>query len=249
MKQAFQFVKRFLYPGLDITTRQRLKQFSRHFKTGDVYTLEVGCGNGAFTLESYRKGNKVLGIDINPKKLQKCQEFAEYIKVDPSRCKFETVDAFTLLSRQEKFEQILCFEVLEHLENDQQLLDLFYKLLKVNGSLHISTPYLHRQPLYGEHISEYEDGGHLRLGYTHEQLESMLKKSGFQPVCRDEAVGPVSVKVIEATRWVDVHLGRVVGFLAWMLLYPLTILDNLVPNALRLQIYLMGVKIDNATNQ
>ena len=235
-------MKSIVFPGLDITTRQRLKAFSQYFQVGDVYTLEVGCGNGAFALKGYEKGNRVLGIDLNATNIDKCKEFSEYINVDPSRCHFDVTDAFELLTCEDRFDQIFCFEVLEHLQDDRKLLEILSKLLKTNGSIHISTPYLHRKPLYGEHISQHEDGGHLRLGYTHEQLEAMLEASGFQPVCRDTAVGPVSVRTIEIVRWVEVNWGQIFGVLSWVLLYPLCFLDRLLPDAHCLQIYVKGIK-------
>jgi len=243
---VFLFIKRLLFPGIDENARQRLYDFRRYFRTGDLYTLDVGSGNGAYALECYRRGNRALGIDVNADFIKRCSQYAEYIHVDTSRCRFETFDAFALESREEQFDQIVCFEVLEHLREDERLLRVFYQILKVGGVLHVSTPYLLRKPLYGEYVSKTEDGGHLRLGYTYEQLEAMLKVAGFKTVCRDGSVGPVSVKISEAVRWVEHHLGRVMSALSWLLLSPLALIDRLMPSAPRLQIYVMAVK-ENGT--
>ncbi len=73
----FLFIKKNLFPGLDIGIRKRMK-FTKNFKTGDILTLDAGCGNGAFSFAAHKKGNRVIGIDFDSKKLGRCEEFRDY---------------------------------------------------------------------------------------------------------------------------------------------------------------------------
>ena len=56
--------KRLLFPGLDMATRKRM-MLCRYFLSGDISTLDAGCGNGAFSFHAYRSGNRVLGINFD----------------------------------------------------------------------------------------------------------------------------------------------------------------------------------------
>lgn len=128
----------------------------------------------------YHKGNRVLGIDLDSENVRRCREYAEFVGVDPSRCRFEVLNAYDLPGRDERFDQIIAFEILEHLERDQDMVNWFARLLRPGGVVHISTPHLHRKPYYGEVLSEREDGGHLRLGYTFETWKICYAMQDFR---------------------------------------------------------------------
>lgn len=244
----FLFIKRILFPGLDIGTRKRVK-FVKYFRRGDALTLDIGCGNGAFSFAAAKLGNRVVGIDYNEEKLKRCLEFRDYLKIDPGRCDFTVLNVYKILSLQKKFDQIICFETLEHIENDRGVLELISKILKPDGVLHLCVPYLKRKPYYGEIISETEDGNHLRLGYTFKELEEILKKAGFIVTKKDTAVGFLAQKLINLNNWLDVNLFKNFGDRAkdavhlfnFIFLYFLTILDNFIPTK-QLNIYISAQK-------
>lgn len=251
-KKLFFFIKKFLFPGLDISTRKRMK-FTKYFRFGDIETLDVGCGNGAFSFAAYRLGNKVLGIDFNKEKLRRTKEFRDYIGIDDARCEFKVWSVYDLLSLNEKFDQIICFETLEHIKDDLKVIDIFAKILKPGGLLHLCTPYANRKPYYGEIISEKEDGNHIRLGYTFEQFEEMLKNAGFEIVLKDWAVGLISQKLINLMNRIDLRIMRnatdrqkdLIHLLLFLIFYPFTFLDNLLSREEKdyLNIYVLAKKI------
>jgi len=195
-------LKRLFFPGLDIATRKRIR-LSHYLLAGDLATLDAGCGNGAFSYQAYRIGNRVLGINIDPDQVQRCNEFRDFLGIDSSRCQFKVHNIYDLLALGQKFDQIICFETLEHLERDQEVIKLFARVLNPGGLLHLCTPYLHRRPYWGEGISPVEDGGHMRLGYTFEIFEKMLSNEGFEVVARDRVVGPVSQMIMNRGRWLS----------------------------------------------
>ena len=230
--QLFLLIKKLLFPGLDIGIRKRMK-FVKYFRNGDLLTLDAGCGNGAFSFAAYKSGNRVIGIDSDPKKLKRCQEFRDYLKIDPERCDFKVYNAYDLLSLNKEFDQIICFETLEHIKDDKKVIEIFSKILKPNGILHLCVPYSKRNPYYGEIISDIEDGNHVRLGYNFEELEKMLQKSNLKITKRDTAVGFFTQKLINFNNWLDLNLLKnfsnrirdVVHFTSFLFLYPLTFFD------------------------
>lgn len=230
-------IKKILFPGLDISTRKRMK-FVKYFDSGDILTLDAGCGNGAFSFAAYKKGNRVLGIDFDPAKLKKCEEFRDYLKIDSSRCEFKVFNIYKLEELGRKFDQIICFETLEHLKNDKEIIGEFSQILKRGGTLHISVPSSERKFYYGEKLSQEEDGGHMRLGYSHKELEEMLKKSGFEIIKKDGVVGFFGKILLNINQWIG--LSRITIGLpsrirdslnALILLFiPITFLDNILPS-------------------
>src|SRR2546427_9923167 len=196
-------LKRLFFPGLDIATRKRMR-LSHYLLAGDLATLDAGCGNGAFSYHAYRIGNRVLAINIDPEQVQRCNEFRDFLGINASRCQFKVHNIYDLLALGQTFDQIICFETLEHLERDQEVIKLFARILNPRGLLHLCTPYLHRRPYWGERISPVEDGGHMRLGYTCEIFEKMLSNEGFEAVAQDKGVGPVSQTIMNWGRCLSV---------------------------------------------
>jgi SAM-dependent methyltransferase len=219
-------VKRALFPGTDVATRQRLARFAPHFRAGDVETLDVGCGNGAFSFAAYGRGNRVLGIDRNADNIQRCQEYAAFVGIDESRCRFEVANVYEL-DTAASFDQVIAFEILEHLTRDDDVVALLGRLLRTGGLLHASSPYLHRRPYVGEVVSDAEDGGHVRLGYTFERLDELMRAAGLEPTLHDTAVGPSSRTVLETINRAEARAGRAAGVAALLALLPLTMLDRL----------------------
>ena len=69
-----------------------------------------------------------------------------------------------------KFNNILAFNVLEHIHNDSHAIDELKRLLKKKGRLHISTPFLYR---YHQAPKDYKR-------YTLEYFEKILKNKKFK---------------------------------------------------------------------
>jgi SAM-dependent methyltransferase len=192
-----------LFPGLDIATRKRIL-LSRHFLAGDVLTLDAGSGNGALSLAAYRRGNRVMGINIDGDQVRRAEEYCDFLGVDPVRCRFLFHNIYAVAALGLRFDQIICFETLEHLQRDQEVLKEFARVLRPGGVLHLCTPRLDREPYFGERISNIEDGGHVRLGYTFEIFADMLTRAGFEVVATERIVGPL-------TYWIGNTARRVAG--------------------------------------
>jgi len=53
-------------------------------------------------------------------------------------------------------------------------------LLKPGGAILLTAPFRHHRPLWGERVSEIEDGGHVRWGYTHAEIRDLLEPCGWR---------------------------------------------------------------------
>jgi SAM-dependent methyltransferase len=250
-RRIFLHLRKLLFPGLDISTRKRLR-FTQYFCHGDIKTLDAGCGNGAFSFEAYRRGNRVLGIGLDEESIRKCEEFRDFLGYDSTRIRFRVQNLYDLEELGENFDQIICFEVLEHLKEDRKVLEIFFAILNPGGILHISTPRADRKPYFSEVISSEEDGSHVRLGYREADLRNMLKEAGFDVIRSDSAVGILSFKILESMHFLEKALERLPSFFRFSLmtvllfiLYPVTWLDFLFGRSKDLHIYLEAIKPKN----
>ncbi len=245
----FLFVKWFLFPGLDISTRKRMK-FKKYLIQGDILTLDAGCGNGAFSFAAIKRGNKVLGIDFDKEKLKKCATLRDYLKINAQQCEFKVFDIYDLPKLNLNFDQIICFETLEHLRRDKEVVGIFSKILKSGGILHLCTPRANRKIMYGEVMSENEDGGHMRLGYERADLKALLESAGFTILNSDKAVGFFGLRLLNIVQWMGLspltvilpkRYKDILSALIILPLYPLTFLDKFIPSQ-NLNIYVRAVK-------
>jgi SAM-dependent methyltransferase len=88
-------------------------------------------------------------------------------------------------TRAGQFDQVLLLDVIEHIHDDAMALRQLHKLMAPDGFIYVTTPDRDWQELvHGPRVTRYEDGWHVRNGYTFEQLETLLAQNGFEPVDR-----------------------------------------------------------------
>jgi ubiquinone/menaquinone biosynthesis C-methylase UbiE len=106
-------------------------------KQGGEHLLDIGCGDGSFTLllKEMLKAKEVVGIEISPKAiaaLKKREIKAYQLDIDEQPFPFSN----------DYFDLIYCGEIIEHLFNPDNLLQEAYRVLKPGGSCIITTPNL-----------------------------------------------------------------------------------------------------------
>jgi len=145
----------------------------------EIKILDYGCGVGAVSLFLADRGNDVIGIDISGKAVKTANKSAELMQL-AEQAIFYTVDKGIKKIKNQKFDLIICIEVIEHVEDDKGLLSYFARLLKKGGLLIISTPSVNA-PLYKMGLAEKFDKrvGHLRR-YDSRNLVGMLRNTGFR---------------------------------------------------------------------
>jgi 2-polyprenyl-3-methyl-5-hydroxy-6-metoxy-1,4-benzoquinol methylase len=102
------------------------------YAAGDI--LDLGSGDGAFSLPLIKKGLNVISADLSHKRLKSTKSINRRL----AEC-----DALILPFKDNSFDTILFVEVLEHLPNKQAqevALKEFIRILKPNGRLVLTTP-------------------------------------------------------------------------------------------------------------
>jgi 2-polyprenyl-3-methyl-5-hydroxy-6-metoxy-1,4-benzoquinol methylase len=126
--------------GYHFITHQRRKKkiirlVKRHCNNG-CSLLDVGCGCGDIALELAHHGYNVVGIDLEPLRIQKANSFAEKY----GKGRLFSRKRFQDFEHVDKFDVILLGEVLEHFENPVDVLKQVEKILAPDGLVIITTP-------------------------------------------------------------------------------------------------------------
>lgn len=190
--------------------------------------LDAGCGSGAFTVWADRVGYDALGLTWDEDDAQVARERAALVK---SQASFEVQDLRQLASRDDldgRFDTVLCFENIEHILNDEQLMRSLVGTLRPGGVLLLTTPNADYWPLDRFDAgpwTQVEDGGHVRKGYTEERLRELSELAGLRVEALESCSGILSQKVTALHR----ALGRLFPpLLAWAIIAPLRVLPPLL---------------------
>lgn len=105
-------------------------------------TLEIGCGTGAFSLGLFFKFNKLLGeyhaIDYSKKAIEIAKKRFLSFRIG-EKCKFKVANAENLPYNDDYFDLIIMPSVLEHIQNQNDVLKEINRVLKKNGIFLLST--------------------------------------------------------------------------------------------------------------
>src|SRR6185436_17127229 len=100
------------------------------WKTGPRDVLDAGSGNGFFSWLAYQSGATVVAKNISlPQVLKSREYFLEFKKADPRRLCFEHDSLYDLSKETRTFDEIICFETLEHIKRDQMVVEQFHRIL------------------------------------------------------------------------------------------------------------------------
>lgn len=145
-------------------------QISQHIGRS---VLEYGCGIG--TLTAYMLGrDRLICTDIDPFYIEIVNRRFRHIKgFGVLKMDLSTAEDYAQISDM-KFDTVLCMNVLEHLDNDQEILDKIYQALDPQGKAIINVP--HDPGLF---CGLDESVGHHRR-YLAKDLEDKMRKAGFE---------------------------------------------------------------------
>ncbi|GEN47134.1 class I SAM-dependent methyltransferase [Alkalibacillus haloalkaliphilus] len=115
-------------------------QFALPYLHGRVLDLSCGSGYGSHMIIKSRKREveEVVGIDLDPKVINYAK--GEYYHPKTQFIEANATDA-TLVDLIGTFDAIVSFETIEHIAEEQALLNNYYRLLKPGGTLVVSTPF------------------------------------------------------------------------------------------------------------
>jgi SAM-dependent methyltransferase len=198
-------------------------------RAGAQRTFDAGCGNGGFAIYAARRGNEVVAASFSEREQQDARRRADVL--DVKAIDFRVLDLREIERHRESlgsFDQIVCFETIEHVLADEALLRSLARMLNPGGRLLLSAPFEEHHPLFTEerHPSPVEDGLHVRYGYSQQRLRELAEGVGLEVVEESFISGVVSQKVTNLMRRMTGRFGRMLAWLLVAPLRPLVILDR-----------------------
>ncbi len=209
-----------------------LKRYSRYSHT----VLDLGSGVGTLDFYLAVRGKKIVGVEISKNAVELARENAAFLGLSES-VKFIRTNIASFVSKR-KFDLIICFEVLEHLQNDKKVLERTRKLLKNSGILVISVP-SKNAPFYklGFLRKFDKDVGHLRR-YTLEELKKLAKGVELKVIYTDKTEG-----ILRNFLFTNSYAGKLIRFIKGPISDFVTFIDNLtIPVFGESQIFIVAKK-------
>lgn len=157
--------------------------------------LDVGCGSGV-ALHYLRQAGKPIsyvGVDRDASRLRR--------RFPPGDIRFVDLD----LDRDwdlGQFDVARCSEVLEHLFDDASLFARIARSVRAGGTIILTMPSAAFVDAMGVHVpailelSDTQDGGHVRRGYTPRSIRELLPGTG----CEIVRVGAISKSSVAEMR-------------------------------------------------
>jgi 2-polyprenyl-3-methyl-5-hydroxy-6-metoxy-1,4-benzoquinol methylase len=150
----------------------------------DGSVLDIGCGNGAMLAEMRKLGPwRFFGVEGSESGVEMARKQGFDTRLaDSSR------DLLTVFAT-ERFDLIVCVEVIEHVYNPRGLLRQAHALLRPNGRLLLTTPYhgylknllIAASGKCDSHYGPLWDGGHIKF-WSRKTLSTALDETGFTNV-------------------------------------------------------------------
>ena len=184
-------------PLYSTNVRREILQFVDIDKPG-LKLLDVGCscGGNLMTIRQVNPSADLYGIEYNEKTAQvaSCYGCVQAVDVE----KFECVDWYN------KFDYIICGDVLEHLYDPWGTLSKLGKCLNSKGKIIISLPNINHISIITQILSgvwNYEDAGildktHLRF-FTLKTAIAMVEQAGLLPLERHAMTIPLNNDLLE----------------------------------------------------
>ncbi len=127
--------KRGPYKFIHLLTPIRLKYISDNLKLKGSKILDLGCGGGLLSEAMTNRGADVIGIDASLKTIEIAKKHAkeQNLKIKYINTDIESFD------HKEKFDAVICFELIEHVPDPNELIKHMSRFIKPNGKLFLST--------------------------------------------------------------------------------------------------------------
>jgi len=142
----------------------------------EIFDAGMGFGQYTYFLAKRFPKSNILAVDVKDEQVEDCKYF--FSKCGYTKVKFE-IDDLTKIEYQNKFDFILCVDVMEHIFEDETVFKNFSNALKKGGKLLVNTP----SNLGGSDAHNDDDESfieeHARIGYSKEDITAKISRAGL----------------------------------------------------------------------
>jgi SAM-dependent methyltransferase len=172
----------------------------------DARVLDAGCGLAyGSTILAEAGASEVIGVDNAEPVVEAAQARV------PEKVRLEQGDVARLRFRDDSFDVVVCFEVIEHVDDTDAVLDEFRRVLRPGGLLAISSPNRDAYPPGNpHHVHEFqppelrqaleERFAHVRIVHQHDYLTSAILESETFTATDGIGLDPIEVRKVVASR-------------------------------------------------
>lgn len=188
----------------------------------DSLVLDAGCGIGLNSFLAARKKLKIIGIDNDKEKISSAKQMLAQTLYPNTQ--FKLANILKLSDYKKTFDCVICFEVLEHIQNDDKAFHEISKVLKKGGILFLSIPGVGKISLLNQQSKH-----HVREGYTLNKLKEKLTTSNLRI---RKVIGIEHTPLGLFLRFTNDAVHKKSLFLTtlfFFIFFPLAILDGLLP--------------------
>jgi len=185
--KKFPFLRILFYKILDLMflrswyVRRELKVWRK--KIGDkkisIYDAGSGYGQYSYFMSKHLQPCEIYSVDVKEDWIRDNKEFFASQKIDSVSF---GVEDLTAINHKDRFDLIVCVDVMEHILDDVKVFQNYSNALKKDGYLLINTPSVYG----GSEVYHDEDesfvGEHARNGYSKEDFEYKLHPLGFTTI-------------------------------------------------------------------
>lgn len=193
--------------------RDMLKEGVRNKKIDKALDAGSGIGIYSFWLSGKFQDSAIDGWEIDKTKLEFSKRFAKELNINNTDFLYGDITKPSLKSNN-KYDLIVNIDVLEHIDNFENALKLFYKLLSKGGYLFIHTPQKDQKRIF-KSLENWHHEGHIHEGFSPNELKKTLTEIGFGNVWARETFG-----FFGKLAWELNHLAMSKGFVILGIVYP-----------------------------
>ena len=182
--RRFRFLRTLFYKLLDLFflrswyVRDILREHCSEIdRQGEWKLLDAGSGFGQydrFILKEFRNV-QVKAVDVKADYLEDSRQYFQRA-IEAGRISFEQQDLLQL-DYEQQFQFSICIDVLEHIEDDTQVMENIFNSLTSGGYFLMHSP-----SIYSEEDADGDDtfvDEHARVGYSKDEIRKKLESAGF----------------------------------------------------------------------
>lgn len=155
---------------------REMKAWMREKPAAMILDAGSGFGQYSFYMASKNRNYSIDAIDVKDDQIADCNQF--FAKCNLPNAKFAVGD-LTQSIAVNKYDFVLCVDVMEHILEDVQVFKNFHQAMKPGAMLLISTPSDQGGSDVHEETGESFIGEHVRDGYPKDEMAEKLRQAGF----------------------------------------------------------------------